>query len=96
MPDVTDINTKQTRIARLLSEITSVPAAEQSKPQLTLFTFLALALIGTMLPVQVLVAFFSIASLCITTIYLTLVWKKQARFSKRATGILVALTLTSK
>ncbi len=75
MPDVTDINTKKTRIARLLSEATSVPTAEQSQPQLTLFTFLALALIGTMLPVQALVAFFSIVSLCITVIYLTLAWK---------------------
>ena len=95
MPDVTDINTKKTSISRLLSEVTSVPAAEQSMPQLTLLTFLALALIGTMLPVHVLVAFFSIVSLCITTLYLSLVWKKQARFSNRASGILVALVLTS-
>jgi hypothetical protein len=72
-----------------------VPAAEQSNPQLTLLTLLAFALIGTMLPFQTLVAVFSILSLSITIIYLTLAWKKQARFSKRAAGILVALTLTS-
>lgn len=93
--DITDINTKKTRIARLLSEATSVPAVEQSKPQLTLLTFLALGLIGTMLPFQTLVAFFSIISLSITIIYLTLAWKKQAHFSKRASAILVALVLTS-
>ncbi len=72
-----------------------MPAAEQSQPQALLFTFLAIALIGTMLPFQTVVAFFSIISLSITIIYMTLIWKKQARFSKRASGILIALVMTS-
>jgi hypothetical protein len=95
VPNVTDIDTKKTRIARLLSEATSVAAAEELQPQKTLWTFLAIALIGTMLPVQALAASFSLASVGICLIYLTLFWKKQARFSKRASTILVALVLTS-
>ncbi len=95
MQDSTDIDTKKTRIARLLSEATSVPTAEQSQHQALLWTFLAIALIGTMLPFQALVAFFFIASLSITIIYMILVWRKQARFSNRASAILVALVLTS-
>ena len=95
MPDITDINTKKTKIARLLSEATSAPAAGRPRPHRTLCTLLAFGLIGTMLPFQALVLVFSLASLIAATIYLTLTWKKQARLSSSAVAILVGLALTS-
>jgi hypothetical protein len=91
----TDINTTKTRIARLLSEATPAPKTEQPKAYHTLWSLLGLSLIGTMLPFQTVVTFFSLTAVMTFSITLLLIWKKQTRISKPASGLLIALLTAS-
>ncbi len=58
-------------------------------------TLLLIALIGTMLPFQLVSTFFSLSFITITILSLILIWKNHFKISKYMTTLIVALTVTS-
>ena len=98
MSDITDIKTTKTRLHRLLESAT--PDSGKQAQQFGIIskivpTLITICLIGTMLPFQAVVAFFSLGAITIALLSLYLLWKKQIKFTKSMTAILLALTLTS-
>jgi len=89
---IIDIDTTKTKVARLLAK---AKPKTKTNPYPVLWMILGISLIGTMLPVQAVVTFFSLTAVTTFLVTLVLVWKKQLRFSKKATGLLLALFLTS-
>jgi hypothetical protein len=67
------------------------PTAEQAKPLNILWALLVSSLIGTMLPFKILVTFFSLSTVITALIALVMILKKQIKFSKPASAVLVAL-----
>ena len=83
----TDINTTKTRLARLLQTATPRQTAPRSNKLITI--------IGTMLPFQVVVTFFSLSCVTIALLFTIQVARKQLQITKSMTALLIALTVTS-
>lgn len=91
----TDINTTKTRMQRLLEDI--IPHKEPPQPSAIsklLSTLLIISIIGTMLPFQTTMAFFSLSFVTAVLLSLILFWLNH-QFTKRMTALLLALTVTS-
>ena len=58
-------------------------------------TLLLIALIGTMIPFQLVTTFFSLSFVTMTILSLILIWRNYLRISKYMTTLIVALTATS-
>ena len=90
----TDINTTKTRLARLLQSATpQKPAAPRSNKLIT--SLLIITIIGTMLPFQAVVTFFSLSCVTIALLFTIQVARKQLQITKSMAALLVALTVTS-
>jgi len=67
----------------------------QKKTDKIIPTLLIIALIGTMLPFQLVATFFSLSFVSMTILSLILIWKNHLKISKYLTTLIVALTVTS-
>ena len=95
MPGVTDINTTKSRLHKLLQKATPAIDVPPNKPSKIIPTLLIICLLGTMIPFQVAMTFFSLSFVTIALLSLILIWKNQLRISKYMTTLIVALTVTS-
>jgi len=91
----TDINTTKTRLHRLLQSVEHKPTEASKTPSSVIPTLLTICLLGTMLPLQFAVAFFSLSTVTLAGLSLILSLKKQLTFTAATKGLLAALTVTS-
>jgi hypothetical protein len=96
MANSTDINTTKTKLHRLLQSATPQPAPETlPKQSLVLPTLLIFCLIGTMVPFQTAMSFFSLSAVIAALLMLlSMIWLRH-RISKHITVLIAALTLSS-
>ena len=90
----TDINTTKTRLARLLQSA-APDRPEPTKANKLLPTLVIICLLGTMLPFQAAVVFFSMSTATIALLSLILMFRSQLKITKSMATLLVALTATS-
>lgn len=97
MSNITDLNTTATRISRLLDKARPAKSPEEphAKTSTQLNSLLVMALIGTMMPAQIAVAFFSFTFLVTAILYIILAWIGHVRISKRIIISTIVLTLIS-
>ncbi len=95
MSGTTDINTTKTKLHRLLQDAT--PKAENSpqKQARIIPALFIICLLGTMLPFQAVVTFFSLGTVTIAILSFILLWKNQLHINKYIATLLAALTVTS-
>ncbi|RLB67908.1 MAG: hypothetical protein DRH03_10425 [Deltaproteobacteria bacterium] len=90
----TDINTTETKLHRLLQS--AVPKQpEPTRINKILLTLIIICLLGTMLPFQSAVVFFSMGTATIAVLVLTLLLRSQLKISKSMGALLIALMATS-
>ncbi len=92
MPNVTDIDTRKTRIARLLQDATDVSAVPAKS---SLYKILGISLLGTMLPLQAATVLFSITSILICIALLMRNTKTSAKLNRPMISLAAGLVLIS-
>jgi hypothetical protein len=96
VPDATDINTTKTKLHRLLQSATPQPVTETPVTHgMVLPTLLIICLIGTMVPFQTAMSFFSLAAVIAALLLLvSTIWLRH-KINKHITVLIAALTLSS-
>lgn len=94
MKNVTDIN-RRAKLARMLHELGPQNQKNDKPKQHIILALICFSLIGTMLPFQMVVTFFSLASVTALALSLLLFWKNQIHFSKTANLTIAVLLLAS-
>lgn len=91
----TDINTTQTRLYRLLEKSKPKNSKKQPTTSKRLPILLIITIIGTMLPFQATMAFFSMSFVTVVLLSVILYWMNHLKITQSMTALLTALTVTS-
>ena len=90
----TDINTTKTKLHRLLQSA-APKQPESTRINKLLPTLIIICLLGTMLPFQAAVVFFSMSTATVAVLSLTLLLRSQLKITKSMGALLMALMATS-